>query len=170
MLKKIICAATLFVTPLIGETIGTVNYTIPESAKEWKVANEMKNPESTTIVYLPSDNSQNEKKQVFTVHSNTFASDTTDNKAIAEGLIKTLELYYPGKKVQGTIVEKEANSILFEWAVEEEGKEILHGWYRMFGSNNGTVLLGYQTGDIPGLEKERANWLPALKGATDTKK
>lgn len=170
MLKKILCAATLLASPLIGETIGNVDYKIPESAKAWKVANEMTNPKSSTVIYIPHEGAKNDQQQTFTVHSNTLPSDITDDKTIVDGLLKTLEIYYPSKKVQGQIVEKDKDSILFEWSVEDQGKEVLHGWYRMFGSAEGTVLLGYQTGDISGIEAERAIWVPALKAAKQINK
>ena len=165
MIKKMICLSALATNALMGETIGNVDYKIPDSAKEWKVANEMSNPKSSTVVYIPIESVTNGQQQIFTVHSNTLPSNISDDKIIVDGLLKTLEIYYPSMKVDGHIVEKDKDSLLFEWSVADQGKETLHGWYRMFGSNDGTVLLGYQTGNINGLEAERAIWVPALKEA-----
>ncbi len=134
MLKKLMCAAVLCSAPLMGETIGDVEYQIPSSAKEWKVVNQMENPKSSTIIYVPANESKADTQQAFSAHNNNLPSDMKDEATVIEGLVKTLEMYYPDMRVQGKVVAKDDNSMLFEWTVEDQGKEKVHGWYRMFGS------------------------------------
>ena len=160
----------LFASPLVAETIGNVEYQLPEG---WKIANEINTEKnkSKTIIYVPENstkenaiisyvpgNSTKEKAvDTFGAHVNNLPNEGLDQDALAK-------ILFPGKQVTMNVLEKDSQSILFEWSVGE-GDKALHGLIRGFSNEQGTVMLFYQNEQADHFATNRDIWLKALKEA-----
>lgn len=144
------------------ETIGGVQYQLPQQiSQQWVIANQMENEKSRTIIYIPKGFSRENAKEFFGVNANKYPSDLDNILAFKASFAKL----YPNMQVDVEILEKNQNSLLYELTAKENGRENIHGWGRVFSTKGGTVLLGYQTEDIPSVAAGRFDWLPVLREA-----
>jgi len=149
---------------LNAETIGNVEYHLPNQGKGWKIVNELKttkNRISTTIIYVPEKTSK-KNSEFFGVHQNTWFVDL--NAAALENSIKA---QYPNQEINFLILEETPQSVLYEWSVreEEEAEEGMHGWTRIFSFTDETIILSYQTKQILSVDKVGPLWVKILKNA-----
>ena len=151
----------LLLAPVFSETIGTVEYHLPQVAQEWEIGNVLQSKRGLTLIYIPKDTQRQNAKEFFGVHENNFTSNIDDLASLKAGLTKG----YPKMKIDLWILENANNSILYEWAMIENETEKFHGLGRIFSTQDGTVLLLYQTENISDVAKARSVWLPILKDA-----
>lgn len=146
----LLCA--LMMTSVFAETIGEVEYHLPESAQNWEIDNKIENDKGTTLIYIPQGTTREDAQEFFGVNSNTYSISLED-----------VEAYLPklGKNIK--VLEKNETSLLLEWS-EENGEEI-YCLSRFFSTKEGSVGLMYQTKNLTHLETTRSIWLPALKAA-----
>jgi hypothetical protein len=86
-------------------------------------------------------------------------------------VIKTgLSQLYPNLKIDSQILEYDNDGVIYEWSAKKDSTEKIHGWGRAFSDKEGTVVLGYQTENIPDVAKMRSIWLPVIKEAHYKKK
>ena len=150
----------LMMSTAFAETIGNVEYQLPQIAKDWNISNKLEF-NGTTIIYTPKISEGQNTREFFGVNSNKLSSNFSDINTVKAFLTKFL----PAMDIHVTELEKNDNGILYEWFANDKGLEKVHGWGRILSSNEGTVILTYQTENISDLAKARAIWLPVLKGA-----
>src|SRR5690606_34984174 len=100
-------------------------YTLPKEHQEWKVANtlEGKDPANgLTIIYAPSDTTLEEAKETFGVVKVDLASGEIDKDSIK----KMYESQFPNLTAKVTVLEKDENSLTYEWTLSEGTKEVVH--------------------------------------------
>lgn len=148
----------LMIAPILAETIGSVEYQLP---KGWIVGNKTDDENGTTIIYIPKDASGEDLTEYFGVNANEYPPDLED----IEKFKSLFTEEYPDMQVDVNILEKNKNSLLYEWSVKDKGKERAHGWGRAFATKEGTVLLEYQTEEPSSVSNSRNIWLPVLKQA-----
>lgn len=157
--------ACVAVGTLSADYIGNVEYHMPNKGKGWKLVNNMegkRNNPGKTLIYIPENTPRESAKEQFGVHQNSKPTDLTNTA----GLEKGLQLNFPDLKINTTVLEKSTDSLLYEWtASEATGKEMFHGWTRVFSTPKSTILIAYQTGDLGKLDQAKSTWLPVLKQA-----
>lgn len=152
---------------LSAEMIGKVEYQFPESAKDWKQADELKNEESQTFIYIPANQKKEETKEYFTAHTNNLpVGDLPRDEQVIVGM---LQPQFPEERVHAKILKANPNAVTYEWWAEKAGKEQTHGWFRFIKTEKGLVLLGYQTQNVDAIEKARKDWLPQIDNAKEVK-
>lgn len=140
-----------------AETIQNVEYSLPKEAKDWIIGNKLESEKGTTIVYLP----EGKRGEFFAINANYLASDVNDPAPIEVALTKI----YPNLDIEFKVIDKVEDGIIYEWVALKDDKEGIHGWGRTFSTNEGTVVLGYQTENIAEIAKAFSIWFPVLKKA-----
>lgn len=157
-------------TSSFAETIGNVEYQLPSGDQHWEIYNEFESKKGHAIIYVPENTQLENTTEFFAVDANPSPSDLNDLAVIK----KTYEKLYPKMNVNLWVLEKNHNSLLYEWSATENGEENWHGLGRVFATNEGTVLLGYQMHpirNISDIAKAKLLWIPLLQNAklkTDT--
>lgn len=149
---------------LSAETIGKVQYELPNQGKGWKKANELKGDgkiKSFTIIYIPENEDLSNAHESFGAHVDSISSTPPDKKTIE----KTIKKQFPNQQVKVNILESAPQSVLYESILSEEGKERIHGWTRLFSNSEGTILLIYQTDQIDQVNNLRPIWVKTLMNA-----
>lgn len=144
-----------------AETIQHVEYHLPKAAENWVMGNKLESKKGTTLIYIPQGVERQNAKEFFGVSANHLPSDPDNSEAIKLGLTKI----FPNMKIEFRVLEKDKDSITYEWSAQENSSEKIHGWGRAFSSNEGTVVLDYQTENISNIPQARSIWLQALKEA-----
>jgi hypothetical protein len=169
MRSMLILLSVFMALSLNAEKIGNVEYTLPKDSPEWKVANTLEGKEpanGTTIIYAPGDVTLEEAQETFGVVKVDLASGEIDKDSIK----KMYEMQFPNLTAKVTVLEKDENSLTYEWTLSEGTKEVVHGWTRVFTSPDQTVLLTYQTEKMDDVEKARPLWVKVLREAKKTAK
>lgn len=161
MMKTIFILGCLALSSAFAETLNDVEYQIPQNEKKWVVGNKMENDQGTTLIYIPSANVKQNTNEFFGISATKLKTDINDTNSIKEVLTRL----YPKFKVEVTILDKSNDGFLYEWTAKNDDKEVLHGWGRALANKDGTVIMGFQTSDIEGLETAKSTWLPILKAA-----
>lgn len=152
---------------LSAEMIGSIEYHLPNEGKGWKVGDELHSDnlvKSTTLVYIPENTDKATANESFAVHVNNLPSGPADEASLE----KPIQLQFPDKKVKVNILDKNEESVLYEWTVADAGQEKVHGWTRGFSKPEETVMLIYLTDQMNQVENARPIWLQALKNAKST--
>jgi len=147
--------------PLVAESLGNLNYTVPHG---WKLVNELnacKKTSSKTLVYAPESTTRANAKEFFSAHINNLPSPILDH----DTLKMMLEIQFPKQNVSVNVLDQTPDSILYEWIVKDEERERLHGWARMFATKQGTAILSYQTEKIDQAPNVKNQWLETFKEA-----
>ncbi len=164
MKKFLMLAACLFASAVVAEEIGDVEFNLPRS-QEWKVANELEGKtgetKSKSLVYIPKDATIETTKESFGAVEVDLPSGQVDQESI-ENMYK---LQFPSLKVSVKILDKAPDSVLYEWSLNDEKAEGIHGWTRLFTGDKQTVLLTYQTEDINKVKDKESVWTKVLKDA-----
>ena len=166
---SLICC--LMVGSVAAEMIGTVEYQLPEQNKSWKVDLDMQGnandpKKSTTKIYVPQNATKEDAKETFGVVEVDLPSQEINQAAIE----KMYAEQFPSLKAKVTILEKDSNSVTYEWSLSKDGKEEVHGWTRIFSGADQTVLLTYQTEELDKLKDVGPLWSKTLKQAKMTSK
>jgi hypothetical protein len=152
----------LAIAPLSAENIGGVDYRLPKQGKGWKMVGGLEGGnESKTILYVPSNASRDTAREIFGVSSNNLPIGPTEQ----EDLEQTIKLQYPTQTICINILDRNAQSVMFEWSVIDGSQEKVHGWTRTFSTLQGTVVLLYQTNDIRNVNQARPIWVKVLSEA-----
>ncbi len=149
--------------------IGDVEYHLPNQGKGWKLEKQISDtPKQVgeTVIYLPENATTDDSKEFFGVNVNKYTVDLNDNAAIQKGI----QDQFPDQKVTINMLDKNSESILFEWTVTENGKEQLHGWTRAFSVPKETVMLTYLTDQIDTIKDVSPRWIETLKQAKKVQK
>lgn len=144
-----------------AETIQHVEYHLPKAAENWVIGNKLESERGTTIIYIPHGVQRQDTEEFFGVSANRLSSNPNNSEAIKSTLIKM----FPHMSIDFHVLEKDKDSVTYEWAAQENGMEKVHGWGRAFSNKDGSVVLGYQTENISQVEQSRSVWLPILKEA-----
>ncbi len=151
----------LFAVSSFAENIQQVKYQLPKAAENWVVHNKLENEKGTTIVYTPKEVEKQEAKEFFGVNANRLSINPNNSEALKLGLTKL----FPNMKIDFRILEKDKDSVIYEWSAQENGAQKIHGLGRAFSTKEGSVVLGYQTQNISNIQQARSVWLQALKEA-----
>jgi hypothetical protein len=159
---------------LTAEMIGNIEYHLPQQGEGWKIVNELqdsKKHRSTTIIYIPENSSRETAREFFGAHINNSSTDLilTDRYSLEKDLARGMQFQYPNPKVVITLLEEEAQSVLYEWSLSQLGQERVHGWNRIFTDANATIILSYQTEELNRIRDIRPFWVQTLKDAKRVK-
>lgn len=144
-----------------AETIQHVEYHLPKGAENWVVAHQLENKNGITRIYIPQGIEKQSATEFFGVNANHRPSNFNDSEGIKLGLMKN----FSNMNVDFQVLEKDKDSLTYEWSAQENGVEKVHGWGRAFSNNDGSVVISYQTENISGVTQARSIWLPVLKEA-----
>lgn len=158
-LLSLLCFA--IITSAFADTIGNVEFHLPESPHGWEIGNKLENEKGTTLIYIPNDSSFKNSKEFFGVNANILSTNIND----VSYLEKSLSQMFPNMLIDLWVLEINHNSILYEWAAKDHGQEKIHGLGRAFSTKEGTVGLAYHSENMQEIGKARAIWLPILKEA-----
>lgn len=173
MKKYLLMALCLFSSSLIAEQVGNIEFNFPND-QEWKVGNEMnfddqeKNIKSTITIFTQKDIEFESATELFMVTINNqkvFDSDEDPILRVEAALDKAYQQISPTFKAYASIIEKDSDSILYEWSIKNDGNEFIHGWARGLYSSEGSGAVGFQTCEIGKLEEMKVKWIPVLKEA-----
>ncbi len=160
LILAILCCFATF--SLAAETIGNIEYHLPDPQK-WKLVPTAaaKGSEGMNLVYIPADSTKEKATEFFGIYMDDQASGPLEQSAL-EQIIKT---QFPKKDVKVSLLERTANSTLYEWSVSEGGQEKTHGWTRAFSGPDETAIIMFQTEQIKNIDTLRPIWVKALKDA-----
>lgn len=151
----------LILSPIFGESIGNVEYHLPKAASDWEIGAKMDNEVGSTTIYIPKGTVQGSPTEFFGVGFSKQTFDPKDPASIEEGFKKQ----FKDMQVDFKVLDKDANSVTFEWVVKDKGKELIHAWTRAFAQKNGTVILEYVAEKVDDMSKSKGTWLQVLKDA-----
>lgn len=165
MLPFIVFLTLCFISTLAADTIGNVEYQLPEEGKHWVI--EKQGPSQgipgQTILYQPEKQSLL-GIEFFGAYIKKSATDTKNSEAFKN----EIESAYPEDVVSFKVLSTDSQSELVEWSVGKGGIKKLHGWARIFSTPDSTTMLFYQNEkgeSAENLEKIRNTWLKTLKEA-----
>lgn len=133
-----------------AETLGFVEYEIPQG---WELFDKTETDRGTTVIYAPKE----DLPEVFGAYFSNEPADLNDLEGIRKGLCKL----FPFKFVRLNVIEKDENSLTFEWKVSEAQHDIAYGLSRVFSKEEQTVFFYYYTENT--LDKNL--WLPLFRHA-----
>lgn len=151
----------LIMTSAFAETLQNVEYHLPKVAQDWEIGNKLESEKGITLIYIPKGTRKQTFKEFFGVNINTHSSDPNDTFSLKNALKKL----YPHLDINFREIEKTPSSVLYEWSAKENGQEKIYGLGRGFSTQDGSVLLSYQTENISDAARARSIWLLALKDA-----
>ena len=163
MLYFLATLACLSAFPLMAATIGNVEYQLPKVQQGWKIANELHGDgdiQSTTIIYVPENSTLEDAEESFSAHTNDLPSMGLDQSSLKDAF----DLQFPGVQLHLSVLESDTKSTLFELSTSNENISI-YSLIRAFDTEQGSVLLMYQTNKTEQLESNRAGLLQSLKDA-----
>lgn len=154
-----------FVSTLVAQTIGNVEYQLPEETKNWKI--EKSGPSEgipgQTILYQP------EKQSPLGIEFfGAYIKNSPTNIKNSEALKNEIAKAYPDHQVSFKVLSEDPQSEFVEWVVSKDNLQKFHGWARIFSTPEATTMLFYQNEKSPGLENLEAiqnTWLKTLKEA-----
>lgn len=169
MLSRWMIAGLLLVAPLAADNVGNIEFQLPTELKDWKKVNELQGDQSkasSTAIYAPEIKSEDQPMEFFGVHIRDRPLENPSVSGIDQGTLeKLLQMQFPGTKVKVDIVEKDEQSLIYEWSVSDNAHEVLHGLTRLFISPDQTAEIGIISEKVDGFSQVRAMWLKALKDA-----
>lgn len=165
MLPVIAFLTLCFVSTLAAETIGNVEYKLPEEGSGWKV--EKMGPKEgipgTTILYQP----ENQSPLGIEFFGAYIKNSPTDLKS-SETLKEEIKTAYPDHQVTFNVLSSDPESELVEWKVVKDNVQLLHGWARIFSGGKTTTMLFYQNekgAAFENLDNIEKTWIKTLKDA-----
>ncbi|MFN4174531.1 MAG: hypothetical protein ACK4HV_05455 [Parachlamydiaceae bacterium] len=158
MKKLLILCLSVF--SLFADSIGGVDYTLPNSSQYWQLKNQTEGGSFVTFMYV--EKGVVNPTEFFAATATPKILDVTDLASIQ----KSFKKLYPNMVVEVKSLESKEGDNLYEWSGTLEGEEKLHGFGRAIITEDGTVLLTYQTQDIANLKAHKEKWLPVLKNAS----
>lgn len=160
----VLSLAFLCSAPLFAETIGPVEFQLPQTDHGWKLDRTQKEHQITVMLYIPDNVTNGHPSEYFAA---TFTPQLGGVMGL-ESLTDMLKQQFQGQEVHVEIVEQIDDSIIFEWsAVKDPGQPGIYGWTRIMTTPHGTVSLGYVTHILnPDVAALRSTWVAVLKSAT----
>lgn len=165
MLPFFVFLTFCFVSTLAAQTIGNVEYQLPEEGKNWAI--EHSGPKEgipgQTILYQP-ENQSPLGIEFFGAYIKKRPTDIKNSEAFKN----EIEKQYPEHKITFNVLSTDAHSELVEWVVSKDNLQKLHGWARIFSTPENTIMLFYQNEKGAGLENaERIqnSWVKTLQDA-----
>ena len=156
---KTVLLFCLGVITLFADTIGGVDYTLPNATQYWQLKNQTEDGNSVTFLYVPKGIIN--PTEFFAASSTPQILDVSDLSSIQNSLKKL----YPNITVDVKSLESKKGDHLYEWSGKMQGAETMHGWGRAINTEDGTVLFTYQSQDVSNVNALRDKWLPVLKNA-----
>lgn len=157
-MRTILFASLLF-TSLLADTIGGVDYTLPNATQYWQLKNQSEEGRSVTFLYVPKGIVN--PTEFFAASSTPQLIDVADLSSLKNSFQKL----YPNMTIDIQVLESKKGDVLYEWSGKLQGKETMHGWGRAFHTEDGTVLFTFQSQDVSNVNALRDKWLPVFKGA-----
>jgi len=160
---------TLLFASAFCNTIGDVEYHLPEIAKDWVLADYVDDEFYTEMTYLSKDsillteNFGPGIKEFFKIIRNKDCTDINNiNNTDALKLWLTFA-YLPKLQVDFQELRKGNNDVVYAFIGKKNDNAIVTGWVHSFASNEGIILL-YITNDITNVAKLQS-WRQALLDA-----
>lgn len=160
-------ATFLLANPLLADTIGNVEYSLPPTKKEWKLAAEKQSDKSvisTTRHYVPENRgSVAIAEEAFSANINNLPGDPKEDEA---SIRERIQKMFPEMKVDVRVVAQDPKSVLYSWSVSSDSSKVsFFGITKHFHVNNGTVNLMYKTTNKEIYDADKEAWIEALKAA-----
>jgi hypothetical protein len=146
----------LFVGSLAAETIGNVEFQLPD--QDWKVKH-------TLVTYAPENTSEDTAKSFFSASLNTLSSDLSDFDSLKEGLEMGAKYRFENSAVEVNILQKTSQSALYEWFISDSGQDKIFGLSRAILTPEGKVAFYYTTEDLSDIDNVRSQWIQTLENA-----
>ena len=159
MKNHILLLALLSFGTLSANTSGFVEYDLPETAKTWSVLHQEEGTENVLIGSITVEGAE-----FFGAIHTPELTEMPDMSGLQEGL----QVPFPDQKVKASVIESNEDSLLYEWSASDETQEVVHGWGRIFCSQEGLVTLNYTTGQVNQVDALRPVWLETLRSAHKT--
>jgi len=156
---KTVCFFCLIAASLIADTIGGVDYTLPNATQYWQLKNQSEEASSVTFLYVPKGVVN--PTEFFAASSTPQLIDVADLSSLQNSFKKL----YPNMTFDIKILESNKGDVLYEWTGKQQNVEKMHGWGRAMNTEDGTVLFTYQSQDVSNINALRDKWLPVLKNA-----
>lgn len=147
-------------SPLFAATIGPVEYHLPND--NWVIAKEFESPRGKTLIYIQSGQKRLEAGAFFGATID-FTSGNFDN--LDSAISKLSQLLPPGVQMGYTILDRGDETLLLELTIHDDKSEQMHGWARLFSTEEESVTLMYLTENVNDLSADRSLWLPVLQEA-----
>lgn len=161
-MKSVLFALCLIATNVFADNFSPEQYNLPNFSQSWTVGNKIEHDKGTTLIFFPKGADRQSAKEFFGVNINNKAGDINDTSAFKRGLSQM----FPKMQIDLWEIEKNNNSIFYEWSGKANGQEKVHGWGRAFATRDGgSVVLGYLTENVSDIPRARADWVPVLKNA-----
>lgn len=160
-------SSLLFIHPLLAESIGNVEYTLPDTKQHWKLAAE-KQPDkvvsSTTRRYVPENRgSVAIAEESFSANVNNLPEDPKEEE---NDIKKRVEKMFPETDVEVHMIERTPNSNLYTWSVTSNDSPLsFWGVSKHVRLENGSVNLVYKTTNKETFDADKDIWIDALKKA-----
>ncbi len=152
-------------SPVSSETLGSVEYHFPTDGQEWVEGNRIEGHEGATVIYVPKGETRHSAGEFTTVSINQYPIDVEEPLAVLYDVLKN---QFPYKDITIRILEKDSNSVLYEWAASQSGILSVVGWGRGFTLPERSVLITYQTRDVTHFDSLRRKWIDVLRDASIT--
>jgi|GEM_PF-1812504 len=156
---------SLLATSLLADTIGNVEYILPDSKKHWKLAAEKKSDKtvvSTTRYYVPENRSSVAlAEEGFSANLNNIPGEPKEDENAVKARIQKM---FPQTDIEVHVITKEPDAILYTWAVPSTTKPIW-GVSKHFHIENGSINLMYRTTNQDIFNADKNDWIEALKAA-----
>lgn len=143
-----------------AETIGGVDYQIPNPGTPWQQESTEKKDHYETAVYIPAGTTRAETKEFFGAIAADRQGGSMEQKDIEADLLKN----FPEHAITVKILEKNPKDVIYEWNVKRDDSE-LSGITKGFNTDKGIVVLSYQVFG-PLKEDARTLFVPLLKAAS----
>jgi hypothetical protein len=143
-----------------AETIGDVEYQIPNPGTPWTQESRDKKEQYETVVYIPAGTTKAETKEFFGAIAADRQGGSMEQKDIEADLLKN----FPDHNITVKVLEKNAKDVTYEWNVKKDDFE-LSGITKGFNTGKGIVVLSYQVFG-PLKDDSRTLFVPLLKSAT----
>lgn len=142
-----------------AETIGEVEYQVPNPGAPWTQESHDKKEKFETVVYIPAGTTKAETKEFFGAIAADRQGGSMEQKDIEADLLKN----FPDHDITVKLIEKNPKDVTYEWNVKKDDFE-LSGLTKGFNTDKGIVVLSYQIFG-PMKEESRTLFVPLLKSA-----
>lgn len=143
-----------------AETIGEVEFQVPNAGKPWTQESHDKKEQFETVVYIPAGTTKAETKEFFGAIAADRPGGSMEQKDIEADLLKN----FPDHDITVKVLEKNPKDVTYEWNVKKDDFE-LSGLTKGFNTDKGIVVLSYQIFG-PMKDESRTLFVPLLKAAS----
>jgi len=160
MLRKLLCLASLLVSPLAAEQIDNIVFNLPAS-EHWAMEEEVANTLGQAVIYLPQDDDNDDHDDTFQIFSTQlfripFVNDNPDDFG------NWMQIAFPFFEMRHHLIQSSEDSMTVELFGFDEGKLEVYTLLHKVRSQEGTVVLTYSCDGSIDLEKIQEQWIPIM--------